>query len=580
MKHIIASIAILAAALAPEVAAQTTISATDQLSNLATYTINRRATSGGGYLASSTSTNAVQAGGSETAEAAAWSIHWCEAEKAYYLYNVTAGKFVGAEGGKAVLTDTPVDLRPIYVDHLSGWFFDCGGALLGLSADDSGSVLFLDDYTVVGVRSLGTLMQVATAAPVLTQAQSDAIDAKIKAGRSALFAPYQEFITKAKALAADGLTNFAGAYDTEALEAALANDSKYTIAQIEALYRAALLSRLPKAGGYYLLRNINRPGSYKTNSIGINTDGNLVSRALATPKFGTSTTNYPESLNLFCIEAEGANPYAVRIFCASTGQYVISDGSNNARVSLGDKSMATVFTLEPQADFSRPFRFRIPGDKGWLTVSGQNYFVNYNVAETPNYFYFEQVKTISVTPNAHGVAPATFPCPVTVPDDCEALIAVEEHEGKVYFEKHSGIIPAYVPFILRSPNGNAAVTVNVADENPAFKNDNVLVGTTVRIAAPNPHHAVASTAETINFTRTEPSASAVIAPNSAYLLSEATGDLTGSFDPRPNVRITEVEAEALPADAVWYDLQGRRIASPAAGALYIEATTHRLYLVK
>lgn len=580
MKHIIASIAILAAALAPEVAAQTTISATDQLSNLATYTINRRSTTVGGYLASSTSTNVVQAGASETAEAAAWSIHWCEAEKAYYLYNVSAGKFVGAEGGKAVLTDKPVDLTPIYVDHLSGWFFDCGGALLGLSADDSGSVIFLDDYSIVGIRAVGTLMQVATATPVLTQAESDAIDAKIKAGRSALFAPYQEFITKAKTLAADGLTNYAGAYDVEALEAALADDSKYTIAQIEALYRAALMSRLPKAGAYYMIRNINRPGSYKTNSLGITSEGNILSRALAAPKFATGTATYPESLNLFCIEAEGADPYAVKIRCASTGQYVISNGNNNARVWVGDKSMATVFTLEPQADFSRPFRFKISDDKGWLTVSGANYFVNYNVAETPNYFYFEQIKTISVTPNAHGVVPATFPCPVTVPDGCEALIAVEEYDGKVYFEKHSGIIPAFVPFILRSPDGAKAVTVSVADENPEFKNDNVLVGTTVRIAAPNPHHAVASTAETVNFTRTEPAASAVIAPNSAYLLSEAAGDLTGSFDARPNVRITEIEADTLPADAVWYDLQGRRVASPAPGALYIEATTHRLYLVK
>lgn len=577
MKHFIISLAILASVSATNAE---TITSTDQLSNLATYTINRRASAGSGYLSSASGDEVAKVTSDANAAEAAWSIHWCEAEKAYYLYNITEGAFLGAKNGNAVLTSTPVDLVPLYIDHLGGWFLDCGGALVGIAESNKGGVFFLEDYTTLGIRSVGALMQINTASTTITQAESDAIDAKIKAGRTALFAPYQEFITKAKALAADGLTNFAGAYDIDELEAALANDSKYTIAQIEALYRAALMSRLPKAGSYYMIRNINRPGSYKTNSLGITADANLLSRALAAPKFGTGTATYPESLNLFCIEAEGADPYSVKIRCASTGQYVVSNGTNNARVWLADKSVATTFTLEPQGDFSRPFRFKIPGDKGWLTVSGANYFVNYNVAETPNYFYFEEIKTISVTPNAHGVAPATFPCPVTVPDDCEALIAVEEFEGKVYFEKHSGIIPAFVPFILRSPNGNKAVTVSVAESNPEFTNDNVLVGTTVRISAPNPHHAIASTTETINFTRTEPAASAVIAPNSAYLLSEAAGDLAGSFDNRPNSRITEVDADAIPAEAIWYDLQGRRVASPAAGSIYVEGNSHRLYLVK
>ncbi|MDE6119556.1 MAG: hypothetical protein K2F82_06790, partial [Muribaculaceae bacterium] len=81
-----------------------------------------------------------------------------------------------------------------------------------------------------------------------------------------------------------------------------------------------------------------------------------------------------------------------------------------------------------------------------------------------------------------------------------------------------------------------------------------------------------------SFKRNETSAK--FAPNSAWLLSESDKDLTTSFDPRPNVRITEIDADKTAADAVWYDLQGRRVTNPASGNIYIDSTTRRMYLIK
>ncbi len=580
MKSIISIIALCAGvAVGTADAAAQLVTSTDALSNTAAYTLNRRSSSASGYVASGTGTN-VQVGAQQSAEQSLWSIHYSQTEKAYYLYNITAGKFVGANGGKAVLTDTPTDMVPLYVDHIAAWIIDCGGALLGMADNAAGTAIFLEDYSSVSSRQTGLFYQISTSTTrTLTQEESDAIEARIKAGRPDMLAKYVEFVSKAKAMTSDGLTNYAGAYDIDKLEKMLADADKYAINEIDAAYRAAINSRLPQEGRYYVLRDLNRPSSFKNNSLSIGSDGTLTSRQQALPKIGGGSSSFPEGLNLFCIEHPTADLTSVVVRCAATGQYLISNGNNNAKLTMGDRSLATVFTLEPRGDFNRQFRFRLPDDKGWVTVSGENRLVNYNIAEEPNYFYFEQVKFMTATPNAHGILPLTLPCPVTVADDVDALIAVEEYDGKVYLEKHEGIIPAGVPFILRSPNGSRNVLLTVAGENPEFTNDNILVGTTLLTQAPNPHYSVTSTAESLTFTRKE--ATANIQANSAYLLSGAEGDLVTSTDPRPNAHITEIDADGIDAtNSVWYDLQGRRVATPAPGHLYIDGTSHRLILVK
>lgn len=578
MKSIISTVTLCAIAASAGLSAQT-VTSTDELSNTATYTIDRRSSSNSGLLEGAG--NAVNSGSKSSDGASLWSIHYSTAEKAYYLYNISAGKFVGAEGGKAILTDTPVDMVPIYADNIGAWMLDCGGALLGMSDADKGTALFLENYTAVTSRTTGLFYRITTSsAKTLTQAESDAIEAKIKAGRPAALAKYQEFVDKAKAMvAADGLKHYAGAYDVDALADALANSDKYTLMQFEEMYREALRSRLPRPGHYYVMRNVNRPTSFRGNALRFNSIGTMMSAEYTTPKFQNANASYPDGLNLICVETPGADPTAVQLRIAATGRYLVTDGSNNAAITIGEKAEASTFTMEPRGDFNRMFRFALPSSKGYVTISGGNQLVNYNVPEEANYFYFEEIKYIQVTPPSSGITTACLPCPVAMPDGVEALIPVEEYQGKVYLEKHEGTVPANVPFIIRSKNGNNTFLLEVVTgEKPAFENDNLLVGTNVYTPAPDVHFTLTATGGQIGFKRNGKAAN--FAPNTAWLLSESDTDLTTSFDPRPNVRITEIDADKTAADAVWYDLQGRRVASPAAGNIYIDSTTRRMYLIK
>lgn len=580
MKSIISTVILCAIATTMNGVSAQDVSSTDELSNTAAYTINRRSSTASGALEASGT--AINSASKATDDSALWSIHYSSTEKAYYLYNLKAGKFAAAEGGKAVVTDTPVDMVPVYVDHIGQWLIDCGGSLLGLADDAKGSVVFVEDYSSVSARSTGIFFRITkSSSRSLTQAESDAIEAKIKAGRPAALAKYQEFVDKTnRMIEADGLKNYAGACDVTELAEALANSDKYTLAQFEEMYRAALRTRLPRPGHYYVMRNVNRPKTFKSNSLRWGATGNVMSVEYTNPKFQSANASYPDGLNLICIETPGADPTGVQLRIAATGKYLVSNGNNNAAISIGEKADATTFTMESRGDFNRMFRFKLPNDKGWITVSGGNQLVNYAVEEEPNYFYFEEIKFIQVTPPSSGVITACLPCPVSLPEEgVEALIPVEEYQGKVYLEKHEGVIPANVPFIIRSANANRPFLLTVeAETNPVFKNDNLLVGTNVYTASPNPHFTLSATKDAISFVRTE--SETKYAPNSAWLLSESDKDLTTSFEPRPNVRISEIDADEAAADAVWYDLQGRRVAQPTPGNIYIDSTTHRLYLVK
>ncbi|MDE7143625.1 MAG: hypothetical protein K2N76_02375, partial [Muribaculaceae bacterium] len=351
MKSIISAVTLCAIAASAGLSAQT-VTSTDELSNTATYTIDRRSSSNSGLLEGAG--NAVNSGSKSSDGASLWSIHYSTAEKAYYLYNISAGKFVGAEGGKAVLTDTPVDMVPIYADNIGAWMLDCGGALLGMSDADKGTALFLENYTAVTSRTTGLFYRITTSsAKTLTQAESDAIEAKIKAGRPAALAKYQEFVDKAKAMVeADGLKYYAGAYDVDALADALANSDKYTLMQFEEMYRKALRSRLPRPGHYYVMRNVNRPTSFRGNALRFNSIGTMMSTEYTTPKFQNANASYPDGLNLICVETPGADPTAVQLRIAATGRYLVTDGSNNAAITIGEKAEASTFTMEPRGDFN------------------------------------------------------------------------------------------------------------------------------------------------------------------------------------------------------------------------------------
>ncbi|MDE7388494.1 MAG: hypothetical protein K2M97_04495, partial [Muribaculaceae bacterium] len=551
MKQIVTLLTLCAGAAMPFAASAEQITSVEKLSNTATYTITRRASSGSGIIAPTTD-GTVQSGASAS-DASVWSIHYSSVEKAYYLYNVKEGKFVGNTDGKATLTDTPVDLAPLYVDHISRWLLDCGGSLLGF-ASTSGEGIFIESYTQKTSDAAGIFFEIATASRTLTTAESDAIEAKIKAGRPAVLSKYTDFITKAKQQAADGLTNYAGAYDVAELEAMSKNPDKYSLNEFDAAYRKALASRLPQPGRYYVLRNTQRPTSYAGNLMSVKTNGELNQHAQQTWVVSSGSADYTDGLSVFAFEPQGPDCSMSHLFYPATGQYLVSNGNSSAKLWLGAKNTATTFTIEPRGEFNRAFRFALPSDKGWITVDPSGNVVSYGVAENPNYFYFEQVTSVTATPTSAGLKPLTLPFPVEIPDGCEALYAAEIANGKVYMEKFDGIVPAMMPFVLYSSNGNKAVTLNVADTNPKFNSDNIMQGSAIRVDAPAAYHIMATNADgELYFRRMPPKASTTFSANTAFLVTDAETDLPITFETRPNAHISEITADELDAEAKWYD---------------------------
>lgn len=581
MKSIISLLTVCAGAAMLSTASAETISSAEKLSNTATYTLSRRASSGNSGAIGSTASGTIQAGVTATSDAAVWSIHYSPTEKAYYLYNMSAGKFAGASGSKATVSDAPADMRLMWVDHASSWVIDCGGSLLGFS-ETGGQGVFVEDYTsTTQINNVGIFFTISTAERTLTQAESDAIEAKIKAGRPAVLAKYTEFVTNAKNVTKDGLTNYAGAYDVALLEKMLSNPDKYSMVEFEEAYRNALTSRLPQPGAYYVLRNSVRPTAQAGNMMAISYSTDAPKQAsIATPQVTAASADYTDGLNLFCFEPVGTDCSTALIRNAATGRYLVTSGNSSAALWLDEKGAATAFSLEAQGEFSRPYRLAIPGNRGWVTIDPNGNVVSYGSAEAANYFYFERITTLSVTTTTYAMKALVLPCPVEIPADCEAVIAVEEHEGKVYLEKHEGIVPANVPFILRSPSPKQTVKLTIADENPAFRNDNVLTGQNVRYTAPAAYHVPALDGTRLYFRRLTPASGTVFPANTTVLISENTGELETTFDKRPYAHITEIAADEIDGEAVWYDLQGRRIASPAAGGLYINGTTRDLVRVK
>lgn len=560
----------------------------DEISNSKAYTIARNAASGqSGQIHHNSTQPAVRVGKTTgiSGDDLLWAIHYSTTEKAYFLYNLGAGKFVSDVDRTATFTDAPTDVMPIFMDNLGLWVIDCGGSLLGLGSDKlEGKAIFTDDYTRTDARNLGMAYNItASTTRTITDEENAAIEARIASGRADVVAGYRTFIDEARSHAeADNLPNYAGAYDLSELEYALDHPDKYSIKELNQIYRRTLTSHMPQPGRYYVLRNKQRPSTnFKGNAMSVTNAGLIQSRTGFTrPQFQKSTTTFDEGLNLFTVEHNGADPYSIRLRSAATGTYITSNGNNNAAAWLTEQG--TVFTIAPTAEYARTFTLQVPGTGSdtWLTVAGDPYkLVNYTIRETAMEFYLEEIKELTLALDQYGYVATMLPCPINEPQGAEILIPVEEADGVVYMETHHGILPANVPFILhRTTAAGRSLTVTVAETNPVFTNDNLLVGTNLRKSNPAPRHQLKTSADGYSFTYT--TSTTALQPNTCYLLSESEGPLTISTEERPHVGITEITADSVDLEQKWYDLQGRRISAPTPGHLYINGTTRSLILVK
>ena len=556
----------------------------EDINNKTAYVIKRQGQSGMVYgsLYYSADTDICQAkntGVAATSPEAQWSIHYSETEKGYFLYNFGAGKFLtGNSKSQAVFTDEAVMVNPVLLPSVNYWVLDCGGYVLGLEKSDKGAVIFADDITTANSKQSGYCFIIAdTPNREITDEEQRVIEEKISAGRAAAIQRYADFVANAeKMLEKESEQNYAGAYPIDELKSMLASPDKYSLTQFEEAYNRAVNGRLPRQGGYYRLRNQNRPAtSYSSNLLKVKENGQIVSDKLKTPAFGSAAGGYVDDLSIFSVVSNGGDPWSVRLYAEAPGWYVSCEPVNSSKAyAVSDASDATVFSFEPVSDTRRPFRLRFLNDSdSYLTISGENYLVAYNIVETSMQFWFEEVKSIKVTTDANGYLSLILPANVEIPRELDAWVLTSVADGKANFEDATRGVAAKTPFLIK---GEPSTEYELPTTDKAVEYPTPMTGTCVK-AAVGVRQQIVTTADGPKFEVCE---EGTVNPGTAYLLTDSATPLEvvlGSIAERPESGIEEVEAES---GLDLFDLQGRLVRGTPRPGLYINAATRQVVRVK
>lgn len=560
-------------------ASAATIKDTKELSNTAVYTLNRQAPTGSGngvlhadvdggkQIFASTSSKLKD----DNAALKYWSIHYSETEKAYYLYNISTGKFAtGNKLNQAILGDDAVTFVPVWDDSYSWWMLDCGGYFIGLDDSYNGKAFFADDFaSKTDAKNCAAYFTISSDdAETLTAEQVAEIEAKVLAGRAAQIAKYQQFIEDAKNVKSTAsITGYLGAYDYEALENALANVDNYALSELEELYQAAILSRYPKEGHYYRLHNRTRPAAYTSNQLGLNSSNQVVSRTLKTPAFGTAASGYAEDLCLVRFWPVGGDPTQVNIEIPAVHKFLTNANANSKPGLTASRSDAYVYTIETVSAKDRYYRFNQPDKSLWLTISGSNELVGYGTAENPMHFYIEPVDVISIPLDANGYATVCLPCGIELPEGVKAYTVTDFAGGKAYVEEVASPVHQSTPVIIK---GTGATAELIVKNNTNWANTAMAGNTVVNNEAPGRYEPTYS-ANGIGFKYV---AEGKAMPGSAYIVSDNIGDVTTVMGANPEAGIEEISADQADAYQL-HDLQGRPVAGKPAPGIYINAATRR-----
>ena len=573
---------ILGAIMLAPAAFAANIKTLEGINNKTAYVIKRQGQSGSVYgsLYYSADTDICQAknsGVSATSPEAQWSIHYSEKEKAYFLYNLGAGKFLsGNSKSQAVFTDEAVMVTPVLLTSVNYWVLDCGGYILGLEKNDKGAVIFADDVTTSNCKEVGYCFIIAdTPNRELTDEEQQLIEDKISAGRVAAIQRYVDFVENGeKMLEKESEQMFAGAYPLDELKSMLADPDKYSLTQFEEAYNRAVTGRLPQ-GGYYRLRNQNRPSTYSSNLLKVKENGQVMSVKLKSPEFGKAADGYVDDLSIFSLIPDGGDPWNVRLYADAPGWYVNCDIYDSSKAyAKPDASAATVFTFDPVSDTRRPFRLRFANTtNSYLTVSGSSELVAYSTLETSMQFWFEEVKSIKVTTDANGYLSLILPANVEIPRELDAWVLTSVADGKAHFEDATAGVAAKTPFLIK---GEPSTEYELPTTDLVINYPTPMAGTCVK-AEVGRRQQVVTTADGPKFEVCE---EGTVNPGTAYIFTDTDTPLEivlGEIAERPEVGIDEVNAES---GLDLFDLQGRLVRGTPRPGLYINAATRQVVRVK
>ena len=221
----------------------------------------------------------------------------------------------------------------------------------------------------------------------------------------------------------------------------------------------------------------------------------------------------------------------------------VTDGGDNISI-LGVRNQCTVTAIKAG---TATIQAIFDGKTATCTVTVNPLILTANEGATGEYWATYYNNTMSFTADAN-----TTVFQASLSGDQLTLTPVANRE-----------IPANEAVILKSSAATITLTGGVSS---ATLTGNQLVGTTTSIANPGNAYVLNKGTNGVGFYKL--SASGTIGANKAYLTYSGSASARGFFGFDETTGIAMPTAEVGDADAVVYDLQGRRVAQPTKG-LYI-----------
>ena len=194
-----------------------------------------------------------------------------------------------------------------------------------------------------------------------------------------------------------------------------------------------------------------------------------------------------------------------------------------------------------------------------------------------NRWYFKEVTHIYKTITAARYATAYYPFAITLPEGMKAYVGSSENSESIALTEVTGVIPANTALILEADADLYAIPLSY-DDATADVAGNLLSGVLVPTSIPANNYAFNQVDGVVGFYKT--TAATTLAENKAYLPASAT--TTGSFIGFNFNGLTGISNAAVDADntesTVYYDLQGRRVAQPKSGNVYVTAGGQKVYI--
>lgn len=512
-----------------------------------------------------------------------WAVYTSPQTGLRYIYNLGQKTFMALNADGSVLQDAAASMTLFPTAWSSNWLLLNNNRMAGLAADKNEVML----HNEAAISQDGMAFSISQTSRKLSDTELQEIAQKVQQVestlRTELLQRIEDFLKEAKDNEENALPGFAGLYRYEKLEQAYQQESNYSDVELEKLLTEAKLSVFPQENKYYRLMNITRPnGDVFTENVlsvvddpAVSGNMNLKGTPDGNQRPGTRKGIVLESLSLFQFTSTGA-PGVFYLSNPGTGVYAGGIGNNGSHLPLvNSRNQAVAYELIYEG--LQNFRFRNNQyPQFYMTLNDEANAVSYDQLEDPELWYLEEVKNIEVEIGETGYASLCLPCPVELPAEIEAYVAVEVKDNQLLLKplkgctQNSHVLPAFTPVILKTNEENAGTVYECAiseTQMPAV--ENLLKGVTQHTTLPEDSYILGNGEQGVGF---YPVAAddRLLAGNRVYLpganlqpqkqlVMRFEGATTEIRDPKQDSK-----------ENIWYDLDGKQKTNPQKGIFISE----------